>query len=370
MMTRLIILMIVLALFINFSDIQAQSDEPDINIFGYFQSEFQNISGWKHLIPDQNSFLMQQLNLFLQRDINKNWTSFVNFEILNSFASQRNWGEFNLEEAWVRYTKDERFNLKLGLLIPTFNNLNEIKNRTPLLPYIIRPLAYETSMKAYLPITEFTPERAYVQSYGFFQIGKGKLDYAAYIGNSPNVLDIEPYQTGLDTTTTFLFGGRVGIRYKNLKAGLSVTRDELNQKLPIEGISSKLDRKRIGIDISYNIDRFFFEGEFINVNYDEGTPGMKINREFYYAIIGAEINDHLIGYTGYNYMTNEVGNYASGKFKVPYFGMAYHVNDRMVLKWQYAYVDSNEWEDHNFDFPLRKYSETAHYFNLAVSVYF
>jgi hypothetical protein len=92
---------------------------------------------------------------------------FCQFEVLNTFSSSRQWGAFNVEEAWVKYNPNMRFNLKLGLQIPIFNNLNEIKNRTPLLPYIIRPLVYETSFGEIFPIEEFVPARAFVQAYGF-----------------------------------------------------------------------------------------------------------------------------------------------------------------------------------------------------------
>ena len=33
----------------------------------------------------------------------------------------------------MKYRADRRFNLKMGMLIPIFNNLNEINNRTALL---------------------------------------------------------------------------------------------------------------------------------------------------------------------------------------------------------------------------------------------
>jgi hypothetical protein len=119
-----------------------------------------------------------------------------------------------------------RFNLKLGLSIPTFNNLNEINNRTPLLPYVIRPLVYETSFNEFIPIEEFVPARAFVQAYGFFPFGESKLDYAVFVGNSPNInSDPERGQTGTDTTATILVGGRLGIRYRELNLGFSATRE-------------------------------------------------------------------------------------------------------------------------------------------------
>jgi hypothetical protein len=198
-MVRFIGIIFLLVMIICGSNIFAQSTGSSLNIFGYFQNSFQHwpqstaktthpqyFSPMKE--PAWNSFNMQQLNLFLSKDLARYWRAFVNFEILNSFSSQRQWGAFNLEEAWVRYKPSDKFNIKLGLLIPVFNNLNEIKNRTPLLPYIIRPLIYETSFSEFFSgIEEGVPARAFVQASGVIPSGKTKLDYAVYIGNSPNI---------------------------------------------------------------------------------------------------------------------------------------------------------------------------------------
>lgn len=139
----------------------AQSGETPVKLFGYFQNSLQHWTTFEDR-EKQNSFSLQQLNLFVQKDLNRNWTAFVNLEFLNNFSSNRQWGAANLDEAWVRYRSSNKFNLKLGLQIPEFNNLNVIKNRTPLLPYIIRPLVYETSFSAFIKIEEFVPPRAFV----------------------------------------------------------------------------------------------------------------------------------------------------------------------------------------------------------------
>ena len=209
----------------------AQSGTSDLNIFGYFQNSFQHqIETEKD--SKENSFSVQQLNLFFQKDLAPDWRAFVNFEFLNSFSSSRQWGAANLEEAWVKYSANEKFNLKLGLLIPIFNNLNEIKNRTPILPYIVRPIVYETSFREFIDVDQYTPERAFAQAYGFIPVGEAKFDYAVYVGNSPNIASSDSIykgQTGLDTTNTILLGGRIGLRYHDFKLGLSITRDNDKQ---------------------------------------------------------------------------------------------------------------------------------------------
>ena len=186
-MKRLSAIIILSMFLIGFSDTFAQSEETPIRIFGYFQNSLQH---WTALDfetshpqfsaperrPAQNSFNLQQLNLFFSKNLARHWRAFVNFEILNSFSSQRQWGAINMEEAWVRYKASDRLNLKLGLLIPVFNNLNEIKNRTPLLPYIIRPLVYETSFSEFFgAVEEGTPARAFAQASGVIPAGKAKL---------------------------------------------------------------------------------------------------------------------------------------------------------------------------------------------------
>jgi hypothetical protein len=318
------------------------------------------------------SFIMQQLNLFLQKDLAKNWTAFINFELVNSFSSSRQWGAYSLEEAWTRFRLSKEFNLKLGLQIPIFNNLNEIKNRTPLLPYITRPLVYETSFNEFLALEEYLPARAYVQTYGFLPYGKFKLDYAFYLGNSPNVNnDRQQGQTGVDTSSTFLVGGRVGLRFKELKAGISGSYDKGNiydnllfwthispEPDSVAGLLGvqvsdfdRVGRGRLGVDLSYNIWRISFEGEYIAVDYDDRTIDWNVDKEFYYATLGYQLTDRLLIYGSYWYTRENFIHFtydegeeliferADFEIIVPNVGLAYTYSDRMTFKLQFAHVD-------------------------------
>jgi len=179
------------------AQLYAQPAGLNLKVFGYFQASVWYEQGLDSL-DKEKSFGLQQLNLFLQKDLTPNWRMFVNFEFVNSYSSFRNWGAHNLEEAWVSYRRSEQFNLKLGLQVPTFNNLNEIKNRTPVLPYIIRPLAYESSLNEILSLEEFAPAQAFAQAHGFIPARELKLDYAVFVGNSPNInSDPREGQTGV-----------------------------------------------------------------------------------------------------------------------------------------------------------------------------
>ncbi len=369
--------------------LSAQSGESDINIFGYFQTEFRQTSFDEDAL-DLNSFNLQQLNIFFQKDISSQWSSFVNIEFLNSFSARRSIGDATLEEAWARYRKNEKFNVKAGLLIPTFNNLNVIKNRTPLLPYIIRPLVYETAFSSDVPIHEFIPERAFVQAYGFIPYGNVKFDYALYVGNSPNVTT-SPFggrnsQTGIDTTDTFLLGGRIGVRNNEIKAGISVTHDRVNEistvrlatkdeqptvtsvdlpnyvsvDLPVNEIS----RYRLGGDLSFNVRKFSFESEFIIVKYDDDDPEIDIDKYFYYIQLGYFVTEKFFIY-GNHVVTNF--SFAPGieqKVKDPSVGVSYSVNDRIVLKGQYAPVQFD------YSLPILDPTPEFDFFAGAISVYF
>lgn len=335
------------------SSLFAQRSAGPIKVYGYFQTNVEyNI---RENDENQTSFNLQQLNVFFQKNLAPNWSAFINLEVLNSFSSARNWGALNLEEAWVKYRSSNKFNLKLGLQIPIFNNLNEIKNRTPLLPYIIRPIVYETSFTDLLGLEEYLPNRAFIQAYGFLPAGKVKFDYAAYIGNSPNINDDRQRgQTGVDTTGTFLFGGRAGIRYKDIKVGFSFSYDRIRAlRLPFVFDNQlfrdipESPRLRYGFDFSYVGKKFFIETESIVVRYDidfSNRPQdaqLEFERTFGYTTIGYRFTESLMVY--FNGMTiwEKTAPLFENSVSAPNIGAAYNLNDRLVLKTQFFYGSTN-----------------------------
>ena len=366
------------------SESLAQREDTPLKVFGYFQNSLQQWTAFQYQ-PAQNSFGLQQLNLFFQKDLYRNWTAFVNFEALNTFSSSRRWGALNLEEAWVKYNPNMKFNLKLGLQIPIFNNLNAVKNRTPVLPYIIRPLVYETSFGEFIPLEAFVPARAFVQAYGFLPAGEAKFDYAVYLGNSPNInADPKNGQTGVDTTTAFLAGGRLGIRYRELKLGLSATHEKSNGFI---GLADTLGRQpaelqelpltRLGGDLSYNLANFSFESEFIMVDVHDGIPEIEFALDFYYAMLGYHFTNELFGYGSY-WVTDAHaavlipgdGEIKDEDLRVSTMGIAYDLNDRIRLKGQFARVrdyDKIKFVSQNL---LEKQQDKFNVWAIAVSVFF
>ena len=368
----------------------AQIEESPIKIFGYFQNSFQHWTTFEDR-RQQNSFSLQQLNFFLQKDLGRNWTALINFEFLNNFSSGRQWGDANLEEAWLRYRLSEKFSLKLGLQIPIFNNLNEINNRTPILPYIIRPLIYETSFGEIFPVEQFVPARAFVQAYGFLPKGNVKLDYAVFIGNSPNI-NIHDYtdyqssndQSGIDTTTTFSFGGRIGMRYKELKFGISATHERRNDFISIaQDIGrhpselKEIPAIRLGGDLSYGFGDFWFESEFVQVNISTGIPELELGLDFYYATFGYYWTEKLFMYGSYWITESHITIlYTDEDFDedeeilVPNFGIAYNLTDRIRMKAQYARVRSDDIIREGRPNIVTKDDDNFSVYAIAISVFF
>jgi hypothetical protein len=332
----------------------AQSGGSDLDVFGYFQASLYRQKDLR-TGTKLNSFTLQQLNLILEKELWQRWNTFVNFEFTNSYSSFDNWGSFSLEEAWVRYRQSRYFRLKVGLLIPRFNSLNVIKNRTPLLPYIIRPLVYETSFQQSLPIEEFVPEQAYIQVHGSAPIGGDvKLDYTGYWGNSPNIAtDPESANTGLDTTSSFLFGMRVGLRHPNFKVGISTTADKTNQFVGLEeaynkppGSFEQVPRYRTGFDFSVEWRSLEFWSEAIGVFYDDDEPDLDVDKSFFYMTVAYTFWERLLVYFGYMELKSNLTILVSPgagespiselTSKVPNFGVSFALNDRLKLKAQFA----------------------------------
>ena len=346
-----------------------------INTFGYFQVSFQNQID-ANGDDDENGFSIQQLNLILESNLSRQWRAFIDFEVLNNFSSSRRWGSFDLNEAWISYRAGGQLTLKAGLHVPVFNHLNDIKNRTPLLPYVIRPHVYEESFGEILNIEEYVPERAFAQVRGFLPVGNAKIDYAAYLGNSPNirsqfdnVRDGNDGQTGIDTTTTFLVGGRLGLRYGALTLGGSVTRETVNFFRDIERVLdapsrslSSVPKTRLGADLSVHLDKVSFEGEVIAVRYDVDPPAglaprpgqrprIDLDRLFYYGTLGYHLDENLFAYASY-WFSDEGFDLRAGEadlldeldIEVATAGLRYTLLrndvgfDQVTLKAQYAYV--------------------------------
>jgi len=331
----------------------AQGQSDDLNVYGFFQTQYSHLTGdLGGEDAGYGSFRLPQLNVFFAKDLGSNFSAFVSTEYLNSYNSGEDWGIARLGEGWVRYEHGQALKVKGGLLIPKFNNLNEIKNRTPLLPYVTRPFVYEQAFSGYADLGDFVPQRAYAQVYGTLPAGDVKVDYAAYVGNSESeYVDVTGSGgltvSGVDTTYAKLFGGRVGARYESLKVGVSGTIDDANLRQievfgnPIDAGLGDVDRYRLGADLSFEVADFFAEGEIISVMHNltdeqesqwnalKQSPagallGEDLDQMFYYGVLGYNINNKIDIFAMYDKYINdringEVPSYGAGVSYRPVF---------------------------------------------------
>lgn len=393
---------------------QAQGTQDGLRVFGFFQSQFQARDG-----DDEDfstSFSTQQLNLFLQRPITPRWFAFVNFEAVNSYSSRHGWGSFGLEEAWVRYSFLRQHNIKIGQFIPVYNGFNEVKNRMPVFPYIVRPLVYESSYDDFLALEEYWPARGYLQASGWFARGADKLEYAVYLGNSPNINSDPSWQTGIDTTDAMLVGGRLGLRRGDVALGLSYTRERVDigsidntfvqhnrQAATDMGWKghSRLLRQRRGFDLSWNTRRFFLDAEGTEVDYSGlklprprdgtgGPPGLggeivdadedllealhpSLDKQFVYATLGMRPTEQTSVYATLWIIEEDL--FMDGLkivIRVPSVGASWHLNDRITFKAQCALDEiATEVEPAlSPHFPIEDDEETGYLGALAVTVFF
>jgi hypothetical protein len=340
-----------------------QSVSNVLDVFGYFQATFDHSSDETDIIGippmsgTRNTFILQQANIFFRKEFTPRLSAFVSLEFTNTYASTRNWGTFRLEEAWVRYQTSEEFSVKAGLLVPVFNNLNQIKNRMPLLPYITRPFVYEAAAEGVSDLNEFTPGSAFIQIEGAVPVGDFRVDYAAFAGNGdPDFVSSGQEGArysigGTDTTTFKMIGGRFGLRVGKLKAGFSMTSDKANW---VQIGIGPVQRMRFGADLSYQFGPLYLESELISTKeyMDDRQMGIystvaKLNPTlgrdpgnlFVYGVLSYDLSERFYVYGGIEYLETRKASITHGTMA----GGGYRPIDELVLKLQYLHI-SNEFQ--------------------------
>jgi hypothetical protein len=394
--------------------------QDELKIFGFFQGvAFQN---WQKLtqqglrqttingVPtfqrfdsvnntDRNVFTLQQVNLFLSKDFGSKFSAFVNLEFTDNYSSNLGWGSLSLQEAFVRYEGSEYFNIKAGLFLPQFNNLYEIYNRLPLLPYVFRPFIYETQFDAFISREDYLPSRALLQIYGYIPLGDLNIDYAGYIGNAENTyifasnsivratgLGSNFQAPGLSTVSLKTGGARVGVRAGQLKAGVSATLDNDNQRrfnIAIQGTGitvpannktlaegsnpGDVSRTRIGIDAQYTVGPLTIAGEALLVNYalsraqqdslaawskpvanparaadlSVGGIGDNLNKRFFYGTLQYDFTENFYGYATASYLEDNFSTVFKNGVLGYGGGLGYRLIDQVVVKLQYQHISLN-----------------------------
>ncbi|MFZ4619280.1 MAG: hypothetical protein ACOYNS_01875 [Bacteroidota bacterium] len=371
-----------------FSSLLSAQDE--VNVFGYFQTYYNSFSN-KYGPPgpptgeqnySYNTLGIGQLNLFLQRPIGENFTAFVNFEYINNFSSGRGYGDYNIQEAYVRWDYKDYLRFKFGMAIPQFNAMFQIYNRTPLLPFLNRPKLYEATGGNLVDIFDILPQKSLLHIDGFVPTNLVNLEYAVYLSGPTNGFVSSPKNDLLpgyvpfgQTSVKYLgIGGRIGIVSGPVKAGISVTTDVENKRHYLQDMAKKylpymddsvaqlylndqtnlgdLNRMRYGADITISLNNLTIAAEFLqtktalsSVNQatlnqwhanDSYYIGNGFDKLFYYVSATYYFTDELYAFGLYDYLDDKADPFYFGVNG--YYGMSggagYHVNDNMVVKVQ------------------------------------
>lgn len=400
------LLLVIALLTISISTITAQ----EVNVFGFFQGMASyNSSTTTTYFPSKttdeksvSNLVLQQANLFVSSTINDQFSAFVNLEFANNYSSSKGWGTFSLQEIYLKYQYNSLLKAKIGAFLPKFNNLNEIYNRTPLLPYIIRPIIYETSLWGIINVEDFLPQRAFLQVYGTARADKLMFDYSVFVGSpEDSYIAADGYNpangaypiSGWDAFDYKTVGGRVGLRYSTLDVGVSTTFDKdrqydlqlsMNPAAPVYQDLGDISRMRLGADLQYNISGVYLSAEVISVTHtlndlqqqsldawsqpqipgfnNSYKKGSSLDKLFYYVTLGYEFSDYFV-YGNYSYLSDKFDATLSGEtgtgLRNYMVGGGYKVNSSVVLKLQYT--------KYNFETDLADFNQTVIGLGLSAS---
>jgi hypothetical protein len=139
-------------------------------------------------------------------------------------------------------------------------------------------------------------------------------------------------------------GGRLGLRYRTLKLGVSASHEKANFEGNIlkvyEGPKSAFEdisRVRVGADISLAFMNCYVEGEWIYGGYGEHARDIGIDNRYYYGTLGYYITPSLFIYASYWHNREDL-DIADFSVKVPTGGVSYHLHDSITFKAQIARV--------------------------------
>lgn len=376
--------------------------QSNIDVYGYAQTSYLFFNNSYDPYPPEgeknykyNNMGIGQLNLFFAKDFGDDFSAFINFEFINNYSSDKHFGSFNLQEAYVKWDYRNFLKVKFGMIIPQFNNLFEIYNRTPLLPYLIRPKLYDATGGNLVDIFDILPQKSLLQVNGFIPFNAINLEYAFFLGNPPNKFisstdnDLLPGYVafGQSAESYFSYGGRTGLRLGDFRIGVSGSIDKDNRRNFVKNSMEEtadlgdLDRYRIGSDLNFKFGNFELSAEYLLVKtslsseiqdslnaWNELDPyfiGNSFDKTFYYATLQYYLSEKLNFYIMYDYLNDKVDPYYFGLdgYYGYHFGGAYFINDSVILKLQYTknFARYDTGEEVN---PIRKYSEN----NVAAGV--
>lgn len=337
---------------------QLMSAQGALELFGFYQGQLLKQKGDMSIVaplpigpggstvpvtlneshPDFTGSNIQQLNLFLRKELSGSLTSWINIQFINNYSSHSTsgsnieYGKMSLEEAWLKWDYSTALSVKAGYLIPRFNYLNEIQNRMPLLPYVTRPLVYEGSLGGTINIPAFVPQKAFLQASGYIPLGVITGEYSAFVGQSDVNYQTEGVGGSMDSVNFKAFGGRIGAKTGDFHVGVSATFDR--DKTP--ALNEDVPRTRIGADFGFTFMNFFGDAEYISVALDPVKPSKDLNKSFYYANLGYNIIEEAYVFATVSNLKDKEVDYLEKGINGVTFGGGVRPSESVVVKMEYS----------------------------------
>ncbi len=347
--------------------------QTPLEVFGYVQTSFTSFqNNWEFEAPPgeadyrYNYMGINQLNVLFAKDFGDGLSGLINFEYINNYSSANGFGSFNVQEAYIRWDYKPWLKVKFGMVIPQFNAMFEIYNKTPLLPYVLRPKLYEANTGNLVDIFNILPQRSLVHLNGAVPVGTLVFEYSAFMGNPPSSFMSSPdndmipgYVAYGQSAVAYLSrGGRVGFRYGDIRAGVSYATDRANQRAFVKDVDGNtvdlgdIPRAKFGADFTASLAGFTLTGEYLKVSSNTSSAiddslaawnasdpyfiGKSFDKEFYFATLQYNVTDELAVYAMYDYLNDSVDPFYFGLdgYYGYHLGAYYSVNESVVLKIQ------------------------------------
>jgi hypothetical protein len=182
--------------------------------------------------------------------------------------------------------------------------------------------------------------------------------------------------------------------------GLSVTHEKVNLRLEDTGIAhyefvyKKVPRIRLGGDLSFNVNQFSFEGEYIAAKYGDiseiridgviskDNPGeISYDAKFYYGTFGYQFTEQIFAYTSYWNVKHDFPFIASQIPRLlttigatiidgPTVGISFKLTDRLNFKGQYGLIKIKDELPFPFSDEVASIENRYNIFAIAASVFF
>ncbi len=317
-----------------------------------------------------SSFAVQQLDIMFTNEFEYNIKTFVDLTFNWNYDSENEWGQLGIQEAWAQYSLGDKLNFQFGQIIPRFNYNNEMRNKLPILPYIIRPVYYENILNSIFNVEDLMPSKSFIQIHGMLPIMSNiRFDYSIFAGNSEDsyilndrdsrafLINDDISGTDPNGTKQKLLGSRIGIHTasESVRLGFSFTHDYDNRQDSIlklwKSPTGELERIRLGVDMNFSFSGFELDGEFIYVGYNvddehldfkeiENAPVLMKQKEYYiisyYGSLLYNISNDIFIYARYNVIDNTIDHLS---IKDKSLGAGYKILPNFVAKVQYLNHD-------------------------------